>query len=152
MSSTDTNQASEDGLRETIERLLRFNCPNGCDGNGSYPEMGSDGEWEQGQCQWCFEYGMPARDAIQALIRTEKLKLLADVRGRVVGEGDFVDAEILKKLYDRAYSRGYNDRGYENSYNSQDYRSAEAIAPVIAKIRGGYDKRFAALNKLEAEV
>lgn len=73
---TDTNQASEDELRETIERLLRFNCPNGCDGNGSYPEMSADGEWEQGQCQWCFEYGMPARDAIQSLISTEKLKLL----------------------------------------------------------------------------
>ena len=24
-----TNQASEDEIRETIERLLRFNCPNG---------------------------------------------------------------------------------------------------------------------------
>lgn len=81
----DTNQASEDELRETIERLLRFNCPNGCDGNGSYPEMSADGEWEQGQCQWCFEYGMPARDAIQSLIRNEKLKLLAEVRERVIG-------------------------------------------------------------------
>ena len=75
-----TNQASEDELNKTVERLLRFNCPNGCDGNGSYPEMSADGEWEQGQCQWCFEYGMPARDAIQSLIRTEKLKLLAEVR------------------------------------------------------------------------
>ena len=81
----DTNQAGEDELNKTVERLLRFNCPSGCDGNGSYPEMGSDGEWEQGQCQWCFEYGMPARDAIQSLIRTEKLKLLAEVRERVVG-------------------------------------------------------------------
>ena len=80
-----TNQASEDEIRETIERLLRFNCPDGCDGNGSYPEMGSDGDWEQGQCQWCFEYGMPARDAIQSIIHTEKLKLLAEVRGRVIG-------------------------------------------------------------------
>ena len=82
----------------------------------------------------------------------EKLKLLAEVRERVVGECDLVDAEILKKLYDKAYSNGYNDRGYENSYNSHDYRSAEEIAPVIAKIRGGYDKRFAALTKLEAEL
>lgn len=73
---TDTNQASEDEPRETIERLLRFNCPDGCNGNGSYPEMSSDGEWEQGKCQWCFEYGMPARDAIQSIIRTENLKLL----------------------------------------------------------------------------
>ena len=89
---------------------------------------------------------------INDLIRTEKLKLLAEVRERVVGEGDLVDAEILKRLYDKAYSHGYNDRGYENSYNSRDYRSAEDIAPIIAKIRGGYDKRLANLTKLEAEL
>lgn len=89
-------------------------------------------------------------DDLEALIRTEKLKLLAEVRERVVGEGELVDAEILKKLYDKAYSHGYNDRGYENSYNSQDYRSVEDIAPIIAKIRGGYEKRSAALAKLEA--
>ena len=75
-----TNQASEDEARETIERLLRFNCPNGCDGNGSCHEMNPDGEWDHSQCQWCFEYGMPTRDAIQSAIRTEKLKLLAEVR------------------------------------------------------------------------
>ena len=98
------------------------------------------------------EYMLETRQLIQKLIRTEKLKLLAEVRERVVSEGELVDAEILKKLYDKAYSNGYNDRGYENSYNSQDYRSAEDIAPVIAKIRGGYDKRYAALNKLEAEL
>ena len=80
MSSTDTNQASEDDIA-IIEKIIRFNCPMGCDGNGSYPEMGSDGDWEQGQCQWCFEYGMPARDAIQSLIRTEKLKLLDKIVG-----------------------------------------------------------------------
>ena len=86
VSKADTNQASEDEPRETIERLLMFNCPNGCDGSGTYPEMSSDGEWDQGQCQWCFEYGMPAREAIKSLIRTEKLKLLAEVRERVIGE------------------------------------------------------------------
>ena len=86
--TTDTNQASKDELRETIERLLRFNCPDRCDGYGTVPEMLPDGEWEQGQCQWCFEYGMPARGAIQSLIRTEKLKLLAEVRERVVGKDE----------------------------------------------------------------
>jgi len=89
---------------------------------------------------------------LEALVRHEKTKLLAEVRERVVGEGELVDAEILKKLYDKAYSNGYNDKGYESLYNSRDYRSAEDIYPVIAKIRGGYDKRFAALNKLEAEL
>ena len=97
--TTDTNQASEGEIRETIERLLRFNCPNGCDGNGSYPEMSSDGEWEQGQCQWCFEYGMPARDAIQALIRNEKLKAQADILQEGVSEskefcGEDVDINL----------------------------------------------------------
>lgn len=54
--------------REVLERILRFNCPQGCDGKGSYPEWGADGEVEQGQCQWCFEYGMPAREAIDTLL------------------------------------------------------------------------------------
>ena len=107
---TDTNQASEDEIRETIERLLRFNCPNGCDGNGSYPDMSADGEWEQGQCQWCFEYGMPARDAIQSLIRTEKLKLLAEVRERVVQslpDTAFLGTSIRVK--DNIRDDGYHD-------------------------------------------
>ena len=65
----DVKQEAE--LNQPIERMLRFNCPNGCDGNGSFPEMGSDAEWEQAQCQWCFEFGMPAREAINS--RTTKL-------------------------------------------------------------------------------
>ena len=94
-----SNQASEDELREAIEKLLRFNCPDGCDGNGSYPEMSADGEWEQGQCQWCFEYGMPAREAIQSIIRTEKLKAQADILQEGVSEskefcGEDVDINL----------------------------------------------------------
>lgn len=61
---SESRQDSE--LPEAIERILRFNCPNGCDSRGSYPDIGSDGDWEQGQCQWCFEFGMPAREAITA--------------------------------------------------------------------------------------
>ena len=98
------------------------------------------------------DYTENCTNVVMSIIRTEKLKLLAEVRERVMNEGELVDAEILKKLYDKAYSNGYNDRGYENSYNSRDYRSAEDIAPIIAKIRGGYDKRFAALTRLEAEL
>ena len=75
-------------MDSAIERILRFNCPMDCDGNGSCHEMNPDGEWDHSQCQWCFEYGMPARDAIQSLIRTEKLKLLAEVRERVIGEDE----------------------------------------------------------------
>ena len=126
---TDTNQASEDELRAEILT-----------------------EFKQVHRLAPADYTENCTNVVMSIIRTEKLKLLDEVRERVIGEGDLVDAEILKKLYDRAYSRGYDDRGYENSYNSHDYRSAEDIAPVIAKIRGGYDKRFAALNKLEAEL
>ena len=95
--------------------------------------------------------GLTDKNDVDAF-RAEKLNLLAEVRERVLGEGDLMDAEILRELYDKAYNNGYDDRGYKDSYNSRDYRSVEDIAPVIAKIRGGYDKRFAALNKLEAEL
>ena len=126
---TDTNQASEDELRAEILT-----------------------EFKQVHKLAPADYTENCTNVVMSIIRTEKLKLLAEVRERVVSEGDLVDAEILKKLYDRAYSNGYNDKGYENSYNSRDYRSAEDIAPVIAKIRGGYDKRSAALTRLEAEL
>ncbi len=126
---TDTNQASEDELRAEILT-----------------------EFKQVHKLAPADYTENCTNVVMSIIRTEKLKLLAEVRERVVGEGELVDAEILKKLYDKAYSNGYNDRGYENSYNSHDYRSAEEIAPVIAKIRGGYEKKLAALDKLEAEL
>lgn len=131
-----SNQASEDTLTYGVDRGIP---------GGDFTALSI----KKGSTLYTFVGGEAV--AIIDVIRTEKLKLLNEVRERVVGEGDFVDAEILKKLYDKAYSHGYNDKGYENSYNSRDYRSAEDIAPVIAKIRGGYDKRFAALTKLEAE-
>ena len=49
---------------EQIERILRFNCPSSCDGNGTYAEDDGHGNPEPTQCQWCFEFGMPAREAI----------------------------------------------------------------------------------------
>ena len=130
MSKPDTNQASEDELRDAI--LTEFKQVYKLAGSGDYTEN--------------------CTNVVMSIIRTEKLKLLAEVRERAVGDDDLVDAETLKKLYDKAYSNGYNDRGYENSYNSQDYRSAEEIAPIIAKIRGGYEKRLSNLTKLEAEL
>ena len=134
MSNTaDTNQASEDNLREKLSNL-RLTV------------------WKQTNLNGQANLDHDSVEEVLALIRTEKLKLLDEVRERVMNEGELVDAEILKKLYDKAYSNGYNDRGYENSYNSRDYRSAEDIAPIIAKIRGGYDKRSAVLTKLEAEL
>ena len=124
-----TNQASEDELRAEI--LTEF--------KQVYKLAPAD-------------YTENCTNVVMSLIRTEKLKLLAEVRERVMNEGELVDAEILKKLYDKAYSNGYNDKGYESLYNSRDYRSAEDIAPIIAKIRGGYDKRYVALTRLEAEL
>ena len=147
---TDTNQASElfkldDILKQSYKHIAySFIATLPAEVEYYYLETAQTLDYEKE-----FNY---TKAAIQSIIRAEKLKLLAEVRERVVGEGDFVDAEILKKLYDIAYSRGYDDRSYKNSYNSRDYRSAEDIAPVIAKIRGGYDKRSAALNKMEAEL
>lgn len=133
---TDTNQASEDELDNILDNIFWLGYKFAIDKLDKTPN----------------EYLAETIEAIAAIIRTEKLKLLAEVRERVLGEGDLVDAEILKKLYDKAYSNGYNDKGYENSYNSQDYRSAEDIAPIIAKIRGEYDKRLANITKLEADL
>ena len=68
MSSADTNQASEDELREQLADKLEW--------YSRYRERGQDDDMDR------------AFDDILALIRTEKLKLLAEVRKRVVGEKD----------------------------------------------------------------
>ena len=67
--TTDTNQASEDELRREIGSCLNI-FPEEFD---EYPSNA---------------VGTKNIDAIQSLIRTEKLKLLAEVRERVIGEND----------------------------------------------------------------
>lgn len=63
---TDTNQASGDDLREQLADKLEW--------YSRYRERGQNDDMDR------------AFDGILALIRTEKLKLLAEVRERVVGE------------------------------------------------------------------
>ena len=64
-----TNQASEDELREQLADKLEW--------YSRYRERDQDDDMDR------------AFDDILALIRTEKLKLLAEVRARVVGENDY---------------------------------------------------------------
>ena len=67
-----TNQASEDGLREQLADKLEW--------YSRYRERGQDDDMDR------------AFDGILALVRTEKLKLLAGVRERVVGEFSELDS------------------------------------------------------------
>ena len=64
-----TNQASEDELREQLADKLEW--------YSRYRERDQDDDMDR------------AFDDILALIRTEKLKLLAEVSERVVGENDY---------------------------------------------------------------
>ena len=66
---TDTNQASEDELQRELERL--YKCV--------VYDLIDDVDRKE---VWIKEVGI----VVKALIRTEKLKLLAEVRERVVGE------------------------------------------------------------------
>ena len=81
-----TNQASEDELNEILNQLT---------GWGEWVQDPDDGSFTR--VKW---EGSPvlaeAKAAIQSLIRTEKLKLLAEVRERVIGEDEvFVDLPIV---------------------------------------------------------
>ena len=71
MSNTDTNQASEDEL----QRYHLSSCAKYETLRGIYP---NDRRLT----------GDPCSCGIESLIRTEKLKLLAEVRERVVGEDE----------------------------------------------------------------
>ena len=69
MSKPDTNQASEDELRQIF-----------IDSMWSYFGVSDEGE--------LAHFGAIYDKVVKAIIRTEKLKLLAEVRERVVGEDD----------------------------------------------------------------
>jgi len=77
MNPTDTNQASEE-LRKSVEQCFIKN--NMCDCGGEHNALNID-ETEY------FDVESVVDDVI-SLIRTEKLKLLAEVRERVIGEDD----------------------------------------------------------------
>ena len=74
---TDTNQASED-IRNHISRSICHEAYS-----SEYEELTSIAKWTHDTL--VDEIIMPA---INALIRTEKQKLLAEVRERVVGENE----------------------------------------------------------------
>ncbi len=68
---TDTNQASEDELQRELERL--YKCV--------VYDLIDDVDRKE---VWIKEVGI----VVKALLRTEKLKLLAEVRERVIGEDE----------------------------------------------------------------
>ena len=72
-SPTDTNQASEDELKKRIGNLHAYNY----EGDDVTVKVMVDEDILERIAKY-----------VKALIRTEKLKLLADVRERVIGQND----------------------------------------------------------------
>jgi len=119
MDSTDTNQASEDELDEQIRLLLQ-------DAMGDFPT------------EHLLEYHTNNfKQAIQAIIRTEKLKLLAEVRERVIGES------FKPSGFDERYSRQEGDNGHITHYETK--KDADTI-------NQHQEYQRTELTKLEAEL
>ena len=118
---TDTNQASEDELYNIIRTLAYDAMESGVDNS------------KHGYIYNAIDELLPtAKAAIQSAIRTEKLKLLAEVRERVIGEDYDIPAEMEKV--------------------GRDFQKLDAIAKT-----GGLLNKFKAdlrtkLTKLEAEL
>ena len=86
-----SNQVSEDELREKIDDVLshfEVTVPN-LDEVGLYDLVHPRIKDKYGNG---VEWGIVINDEIMQLIRTEKLKLLAEVRERVVGEFSELDS------------------------------------------------------------
>ena len=105
---TDTNQASEDELEQKVDLIVLAG-------------------WRYGK----------QKEEVLNLIRTEKLKLLAEVRERVVGE-DFEPSG-----FDERYSRQEGDNGHITHYETKN--DAEAI-------NEHQEYQRTELTKLEAEL
>lgn len=76
--TTDTNQASEGQLR-TLDEIL----------SQAFTDGASSTMWQD---ERHIEIFATAKKELLAIIRTEKLKLLAEVRERVVGEPSELDS------------------------------------------------------------
>ena len=88
--TTDTNQASEDELKKRIGNLHAYNF----DGDDVTVKVMVD----EGILESIAKY-------VEAIIRTEKLKLLAEVRERVVGEDLPLPEEIMAQTGTRLYNK-----------------------------------------------
>ena len=62
-------EAAEAKLAQVEALLAVAVCP-ACDGSGGIPHQISDDEWEQQQCQWCFERSALAPDRTAATQET----------------------------------------------------------------------------------
>ncbi len=78
---TDTNQASEDELDERLTNIIQSVTLE-------HPVIGEHTLWDISPSVGQDEWGYILFKQLKSLIRTEKLKLLAEVRERVVGEDE----------------------------------------------------------------
>lgn len=127
----DNNKASEDEL--TVEQIL--------DGFGLFSRwygfdeaLGTKGRHTSSTPTEAID---KAKEAIEGLIRTEKLKLLAEARERVIGEG------FKPSGFDERYSRQEGDNGHITHYETK--KDAETINQHQEYQRNE-------LTKLEAEL
>ena len=107
---TDTNQASEDGLTYGVDRGIP---------GGDFIVLSIEKGWTS------FAFTGGEAEAIIDLVRTEKLKLLAEVRKRVIGDND-----------------RYTITNHSSSRYGEQYESTMADK----------DELRTELNKLEAEL
>ena len=93
MSKSDTNQTSEDELGEILKQSYKHIAYS------SIATLPAELKYYYLKTAQTLDYEKEfnyTKAAIESLIRTEKLKLLAEVRERVIGEDDvFVDLPIV---------------------------------------------------------
>lgn len=93
-------------LPEVHDRII---LPSEAFGEGYVPDTNQASEEEQTKAIYeamQIPYLSERHDAIKDLIRTEKLKLLAEVRERVVGE--YMNVVNTGDTFKANYARGYN--------------------------------------------
>ena len=121
----DNNKASED-LFAGLDRISGY--------NRLLPTVKGQPE---DACRVCGLSPESLKEAIQSLIRNEKLKLLAEVRERVIGEG------FKPSGFDERYSRQEGDNGHITHYETK--KDAETI-------NQHQEYQRTELTKLEAEL
>lgn len=118
-SPTDTNQASEDELAKQIETITQ-------------DMFVALSEWQAGVAINWHSAKVKGRADLLALIRNEKLKLLAEVRERVMGEDDLKLSDIYGNDWRNNY--GYTEGQVRDAANHLQRKQRESLAKLEAEL------------------
>jgi hypothetical protein len=104
------------GWREEFDKICHC-IQTGCDNNGSIAERGSDGEWDQQQCQYCDQIRFPTIKFISQLQQSTYNQAIRQAMEAVGGNKQLpLPVQCNEEMWkDIAHAFHIKDQGYNQA-------------------------------------